>query len=149
MNCVVRGLAAGAAALLVAGVAFAFPLVQEAAKPAAAPAAEKKAIVPFFGNEKCTMTGKPVNPGKYVEADGQRAYFCCNNCLGKAKSDAKRQRAMERVRRAAERHKARKASKKKPAGGDAKTRKKSAPKKSVNKKATRPSAPKKSGKKKK
>jgi endonuclease III len=55
--------------------------------------------------------------------------------IAKAKSDAKRQRAMERVRRAAKRHKARKTAKKKPER-DPKTRKKSAPKKSVNKKAT-------------
>jgi len=91
MNSFVRAAAALALPLLVAGAALALPRSQDSARPAAA---EKKSdpaevIVPFFGNENCPMTGRPVNRSKYVEADGQKAWFCCNNCLTKAKADPK------------------------------------------------------------
>jgi YHS domain-containing protein len=66
------------------------------AKPAAptapAPQADaKKAeiIVPFFGNEKCPATGKAVNHEQSVEIDGQKVYFCCKNCVAKAKAAPK------------------------------------------------------------
>jgi YHS domain-containing protein len=74
---------------------------QDGAKPApakpgapaqAAPAGDAKkaeVIVPFFGNEKCPMSGKAVNHEKSLEVDGQRVYFCCKDCLAKAKSSSK------------------------------------------------------------
>jgi YHS domain-containing protein len=100
MNRAVRLPLAAAFAVVVASAAFALPRRQDAPKPAApgapaaAPAPEKKVdsdkpIVPFFGNETCPMTGKPINKSKYVESAGQKAYFCCNNCLAKAKADPK------------------------------------------------------------
>ena len=95
MQRVVRSAALAACALIVSGVslgiASARSSAQDAAKPAAAQAADAKSavVIPFFGNEKCPITGKAVNQTKYVESDGQRAYYCCNTCLGKAKADPK------------------------------------------------------------
>ncbi len=101
MKSVVRSSAAVAAALVVAGVAFALPRGQAAPAPAgqekkaeapitAAPKAEAaKVVIPFFGNETCPTTGKPINKTKYVESDSQRAYYCCGNCQTKAKADPK------------------------------------------------------------
>lgn len=48
--------------------------------PAAAPAA-------FLGNAKCPVSGNDVNQEVFVEADGQRAYFCCGNCKAKHEAD--------------------------------------------------------------
>ena len=96
MKSVVRSAAAVAAALVVVGVAFALPRGQAAPAPAGQ---EKKAeppkadaakvIIPFFGNETCPVTGKPINQTKYVESGSQRAYYCCGNCQTKAKADPK------------------------------------------------------------
>lgn len=87
-----------AAALAVcASVAFAFAAAQDPgqqdgppkdAPPKDAPSKDA-VIVPFFGNETCPITGKKVNASKFVESEGQRAYYCCNNCLTKAKADPK------------------------------------------------------------
>lgn len=72
------------------------------AKPAApapgqaAPAGDAKkgeVIVPFFGNEKCPSTGKAVNHEQSLEVDGQRVYFCCKDCLAKAKAAPKADQA--------------------------------------------------------
>ena len=87
--------AVASAAILVAGVAFALPRPQESkpapgGTPGVAAAQTKDAVViPFFGNEKCAMTGKPISKTKYVVSGNERAYFCCANCLGKAKADPK------------------------------------------------------------
>ena len=51
--------------------------------------AEDKAVIPFFGNEKCPFTGKPVSENASVKYEDQRAYFCCRNCVKKAKEDPK------------------------------------------------------------
>jgi len=88
-----RSLAAAcAAAVVVAGVAFAMPR-QDAAKPAApaagAKAADAKVIIPFFGNETCPITGKPVKKDKYAEVEGQKVYVCCSGCPAKVKADGK------------------------------------------------------------
>jgi YHS domain-containing protein len=92
----VAALAAGA----VIAVAF-HGFAQDGAKPApakpaapaqAAPAADAKkaeVITPFFGNAKCPSTGKDVNHEQSIEVDGQRVYFCCKNCVAKAKAAAK------------------------------------------------------------
>jgi len=29
---------------------------------------------------KCPVSGKPVNPEAFVEYNGGKVYFCCNNC---------------------------------------------------------------------
>jgi YHS domain-containing protein len=83
------------AGLALSGVA------QDGAKPAApkpaapkqdAPKADAKkdeVIVPFFGNEKCPVTGKAVDKNQSVEVDGQRVYTCCKNCVPKVKADFK------------------------------------------------------------
>ncbi len=95
----VRRTALGAA--IVAGALVGFSLAgraQDGAKPAApakaaAPAAQesKKAevIVPFFGNEKCPVSGKAIDKNQSVEVDGQRVYTCCKNCVAKVKADFK------------------------------------------------------------
>lgn len=92
----IASIAALAAGALLA-VAF-HGFAQDGAKPApakpaapaqAAPAGDAKVIVPFFGNEKCPMSGKAVNKEKSLEVDGQRVYFCCKDCLAKAKSSSK------------------------------------------------------------
>jgi len=96
MQRIARVAAVAAAAFLATGVTFGLSLAsaraQDGAKPAA-PADGKKAdakvVIPFFGNAKCPIQGKAINPTKYVEADGQRAYFCCGGCVTKAKADPK------------------------------------------------------------
>lgn len=88
------------AATVVAGALVGLSLAgraQDGAKPAApakaaAPAQDAKkaeVIVPFFGNEKCPVTGKPVDKNQSVEVEGQRVYTCCKNCLPKVKADPK------------------------------------------------------------
>lgn len=47
--------------------------------------AQDKPSAPFYGNEKCPLTGKSVNKRWSVEAEGQRIYLCCRNCWKKAK----------------------------------------------------------------
>ena len=56
------------------------------------PAVAKKAdevTVPFLGNEKCPISGRPVDAKKSLKHEGQAVYFCCGNCLAKGKDDAK------------------------------------------------------------
>jgi YHS domain-containing protein len=92
MKSVARVAAVAAVALAAAGFTFAQQSKPAApAAPAAGKADDKKAeaVIPFFGNATCPMSGKPINKTKYVESDGQRAYYCCGNCQGKAKADAK------------------------------------------------------------
>jgi YHS domain-containing protein len=84
--------AAAAAAVAVAALVLLAAALARAQQ--AAPGQEKKSetpkvIVPFFGNETCPFTGKPIAKNRYLESDGQRVWFCCNNCLGKAKADPK------------------------------------------------------------
>jgi YHS domain-containing protein len=96
VNWIRRSLAAAcAAAVVVAGVAVAMPR-QDAPKPAADAKAQgekseksDKVIVPFFGNDVCPMSGKPVNKSKSLAVDGQTVYFCSGDCLKKAKTDPK------------------------------------------------------------
>ena len=87
MKSLVRFVAA--LAVVATSVAFALPSAQDSAKPAAGKAEAPKVIVPFFGNDTCPISGKPINKAKFVESEGQRAYYCCANCLGKAKADPK------------------------------------------------------------
>jgi YHS domain-containing protein len=35
----------------------------------------------------CPTTGKPIDKTKFVETQGQKVYFCCDNCVGKFKKD--------------------------------------------------------------
>lgn len=95
---------AALAAALVTGAFAGLALhgvAQDGAKPAApkaeapkqdAPKADAKkaeVIVPFFGNEKCPVSGKAVDKNQSVEQDGQRVYTCCKNCVAKVKADFK------------------------------------------------------------
>ncbi|MEQ8766035.1 MAG: hypothetical protein RL885_19110 [Planctomycetota bacterium] len=43
--------------------------------------------VPTLGNDKCPISGNPVKAGSFAEKDGERVYFCCDNCAGKGKAD--------------------------------------------------------------
>lgn len=80
-------LAAGA--LIVGAVALASNDGQDKGKekPGSRPANEAKVEVPFYGNENCPYTNKPVDRSKSVTVGGQVVYVCCNNCLKKAKDD--------------------------------------------------------------
>lgn len=90
MKSALRALAAVAVVIAASGAALAWSAGQDAAAPAAGQAAKAEAVVPFIGNATCPMKeGKKVNPAKYVEADGQRVYFCCGNCEKSAKADPK------------------------------------------------------------
>ena len=46
--------------------------------------------VPFLGNEKCPVTGRPVDKTKSVKHEGQTVWFCCGDCrkAGKEKPAA-------------------------------------------------------------
>jgi YHS domain-containing protein len=35
----------------------------------------------------CPTTGKPIDKSKFVEAQGQKVYFCCDSCVAKFKKD--------------------------------------------------------------
>lgn len=43
-------------------------------------------VVPFFGNAKCPVTGRPVDREHYALHQGQRIYTCCENCLAKVEA---------------------------------------------------------------
>jgi YHS domain-containing protein len=67
-------------------------MIAAAAAPGqdAAPAAEQvpaqpAVIKPFFGNEKCPVTGRSVDRELYIEKDGQRIYLCSMRCKRKVK----------------------------------------------------------------
>lgn len=49
--------------------------------------AQDKPSVPFYGNEKCPLMGKPVNKRWSIDHEGQRIYLCCRNCWKKAKAE--------------------------------------------------------------
>jgi len=36
--------------------------------------------VPFYGNETCPISGKPVDKSKSVTYEGQKIYVCCGKC---------------------------------------------------------------------
>lgn len=88
-------LVVSASAILVAGaLAQGAPTKpQDKPKPAPAPAqsapAAEKVTPVFFGNATCTQTGKAVDKSKFVEADGQRIYMCCDKCTDAVKKDTK------------------------------------------------------------
>lgn len=42
---------------------------------------------PFYGNATCPVSGEKVDPAVYLEKEGERVYFCCKNCQGKASAD--------------------------------------------------------------
>lgn len=77
--------------LLVAGPVLGQEAEKEKAKAKKAAvkavAVQKGVIVPVFHNTKCPMSGRDINPEAFVEKDGERVYFCCNNCAGKSKAD--------------------------------------------------------------
>ena len=81
----ILGVALGAMVFAGAVVAFAGP--QDAAAPAKKDAGKGDVIVVSLGNDKCPTTGKAIKNDKFVEKDGQRVYFCCGQCQGKAKAD--------------------------------------------------------------
>jgi YHS domain-containing protein len=35
----------------------------------------------------CPTTGRPIDKTKFVETQGQKVYFCCNDCVAKFKKD--------------------------------------------------------------
>ncbi|HKE00164.1 MAG TPA: hypothetical protein VKE69_04085 [Planctomycetota bacterium] len=75
------------AALLLGGVVAAVE-----ARPRAesqAPASKSAVSTPFYGNEKCPISGKPIDRTKMVELDGQPVFLCCPMCAAKANADAK------------------------------------------------------------
>lgn len=53
-------------------------------KPAPPKPAEPVAI-----NQKCPVSGKPVDAAKFVIYEGQKVGFCCDNCKGKFEKDPK------------------------------------------------------------
>jgi len=81
------------AAAVFAFGAFAFGAIQpqDKEKPATRPAEPEKTKVeaPFYGNEKCPVTGKNVNRAKAKEVAGQIVYFCCDQCVKATKADDK------------------------------------------------------------
>jgi YHS domain-containing protein len=64
------------------------PAFQE--KPRAETRPSASAVqVPFFGNEKCPVSGKDVDRTRLAVIDGQPVYFCCGKCIAKAEADPK------------------------------------------------------------
>ncbi|MFH1071643.1 MAG: hypothetical protein V1794_18635 [Candidatus Glassbacteria bacterium] len=47
-------------------------------------AGEKKAVEQTV----CPVSGKPINKDNYVDHNGKRVYFCCQNCPKKFQQDA-------------------------------------------------------------
>lgn len=79
-----------ASAVLVGAVALASSFTNQDKgqdKPASRPAQTAKVEVPFFGNEMCPYSNKPVDRAKSVEIGGQVVYLCCDKCVAKAKDD--------------------------------------------------------------
>jgi len=69
---------------------FAAPsVVADDAKVAtkAAGADDAKVVNPFHGNEKCPITGRPIDKKKSLSHEGQKVYFCCAGCQTKGKAD--------------------------------------------------------------
>lgn len=56
-------------------------------KPQATPGAT--VVVPFYGNALCPVSGRAIDADVFVEFEGQRAYYCCTDCQGKAATDPK------------------------------------------------------------
>ena len=52
------------------------PAVAAATNPATAPAVAAAAPI----NTVCPVSGKPIDPTKFVEFEGKRVAFCCENC---------------------------------------------------------------------
>src|SRR5262245_24467981 len=87
---------AALAAIVLSAAAFSGPLQDKEGKdaPKQKPATETRAAaakvdVPFYGNEKCPISGKDVDKTKSAEISGQLVYFCCDKCIAKAKRDDK------------------------------------------------------------
>jgi len=47
----------------------------------------KKGEIPFFGNETCPVSGKPVVKKHFATRNGERIYVCCGRCKKKVKAD--------------------------------------------------------------
>jgi hypothetical protein len=58
---------------------------QDASPSGKADAAGPKVIKPFFGNQKCPVTGRSVDPELFVEQDKERIYLCSMRCKRKVK----------------------------------------------------------------
>lgn len=56
-------------------------------EPAQEPAPAQTAA--FLGNANCPVSGNAVKQDVFVEADGQKAYFCCGDCKAKHVDDPK------------------------------------------------------------
>src|SRR5262249_38010395 len=80
-------LGAALGAMVFAGAVVAFAGPQDAAAPAKKEAGKDGVVVVQLGNDKCPTSGKPIKRDKFLEKDGQRVYFCCGQCMGKAKAD--------------------------------------------------------------
>lgn len=50
-------------------------------------AAQTVPTVPFFGNEKCPVSGKPVDQKLSVSHEGERIFLCCAACFPKVEAD--------------------------------------------------------------
>jgi YHS domain-containing protein len=87
-----KSIIAGVAALLAVGALAAAATFQEPKKdqkPAESRPATAKVHAPFFGNEKCPISGEAVDRKFSAELDGQLVYFCCGKCKGKAAEGTK------------------------------------------------------------
>ena len=47
--------------------------------------AQGKVEVPFFGNESCPVSGKPVDRKLSVKVGNERVYVCCKKCRAKVR----------------------------------------------------------------
>lgn len=54
-----------------------------------APEATPAQTAAFLGNAKCPVSGNDVKQDVFVEADGEKAYFCCGDCKAKHEADPK------------------------------------------------------------
>ena len=48
---------------------------------------QDKPSLPFYGNEKCPITGKPVDAAQAVTFEEQLVAFCCGNCKAAFEKD--------------------------------------------------------------
>jgi len=63
---------------------------EAAGKPGAAAqvtAPEEGAAEPVVAQKLCPVMGRPVVQSIYVDYEGRRVYFCCQECVGKFKDD--------------------------------------------------------------
>lgn len=67
---------------------------EPAATPEAAAPAEPATPTEALTNEKCPVSGEPVNPQVSTEYNGKKVYFCCEDCVEKFKADPEKYMAV-------------------------------------------------------